>query len=152
MKTKHFYIRLDNEHLQQDEVLLNSFLQSVTVTQTAAHFSPSGNSGFWSILVFYDELPDTEEQQTRKRDKKPPYDPSILSEEEKSRYEALRVWRAATAQKVNVANFIIASNAVLGAIAQSNPTTKEELYNVKGLGEMKIEKYGEDILEVLNSI
>jgi len=152
MKVKHFHIRLNKENLQQDEDKLNAFMQTVSVKKTATQVITSGQTSYWSIIVFYDDISTHETHHTPATEKKPPFDPSSLNGEERNRYEALRIWRADTAAKDNFPNYFIASNAQLGAIARLNPSANEELYTIKGFGEKKAAKYGDEIFAVLNSI
>lgn len=64
-------------------------------------------------------------------------------------FERLRTWRNTTAQKENVPAYIVFSNATLMALAELMPTSDNELLNVPGIGPMKAEKYGDEILEIL---
>lgn len=152
MKLKHFYIRLNKENLQQDEDKLNEFLQSVAVKQTSSQLVTSGQTSYWSIIVFYDDRGVLEIHHNSATEKQPQFDPSTLTGEERNRYEVLRIWRSDEAAKDNFPNYIVASNAQLGAIAKLNPSTKEELINLRGFGERKAIKYGDEIIAVLNSI
>jgi DNA helicase-2/ATP-dependent DNA helicase PcrA len=48
-----------------------------------------------------------------------------------------------------VAAFIVASNAVLRAVAGAAPGTVEELARVPGIGPTKLELYGDELLAVV---
>ena len=63
--------------------------------------------------------------------------------------QALIDWRREKYQKDNVPAYIILHQKTLLAIADLAPTTREELLTVKGFGKSKCEKYGEEILEVV---
>ncbi len=152
MKVKHFHVRLNKENLQQDEDKLNEFLQTIAVKKTASQLVTSGQTSYWSIIVFYEDISTLETHHNSATEKQLPFDPSTLTGEERNRYEALRIWRADEAAKDNFPNYIVASNAQLGAISKLNPSTKEELNNLKGFGEKKAAKYGDEIIAVLNSI
>jgi len=152
MKVKQFQIRLNTENLQNDEDKLNEFMQSVVVVKTATQVITSEKTSYWSIIVFYDDISVLETHHNSAVEKHPPFDPSTLTGEERNRYEALRNWRADEAKKDNFPVYIVASNSQLGAIAKLNPSTKEELSNLKGFGEKKAAKYGDVIIAVLNSI
>ena len=147
MRVKHFQIRLTNEYLQADEDSLNEFLKTVVVKKTTPQFVIVGQTTYWSVLVFYDDISSLENH----RNEKTVIDISTLTEEERTRYEALRIWRNDLARRQVLSSFIIASNAELAAIAKLNPTTVEELHKVKGMGDKKISKYGEEIIGLLNS-
>lgn len=152
MKIRHFHIRLTKENVHEDENVVNSFLENVNVKKTTTQYVTTGQTGYWSILVFYDELENIEAQFISETVKNAPFDPSALNGDERHRYEALRIWRADTAAKDNFPNYIVASNAQLGAIAKLNPSGIEQLANIKGFGERKMKKYGDEIIAVLNSI
>ncbi|MBU1102776.1 exodeoxyribonuclease VII large subunit [Patescibacteria group bacterium] len=64
--------------------------------------------------------------------------------------QKLKKWRTEMAQKEDVAVFRVFSNKVLEAIAAMKPKRKEELLAIKGIKERKFEKYGVDILALVN--
>jgi superfamily II DNA helicase RecQ len=147
MKIKHFQIRLISEYLQADEDSLNEFLKTVVVKKTTPQLVTVGQTTHWSVLVFYDDISSLENH----KNEKIVIDTSTLTEEERTRYESLRTWRSDLARRQVLSNYIIASNAELAAIAKLNPTAVEELHKVKGMGEKKISKYGEEIIGLLHS-
>jgi superfamily II DNA helicase RecQ len=65
---------------------------------------------------------------------------------------ALRAWRLERARADKVAPFIVASNALVRAIAEAKPATAKELFLVKGMGPTKLELYGDEILAGLDSV
>jgi superfamily II DNA helicase RecQ len=147
MRVKHFQIRLTTEYLQSDEDSLNEFLKTVVVKKTTPQLVIVGQTTYWSVLVFYDDISSLENHNNEKT----VVDTSTLTEEERTKYEALRAWRNDLARRQEFSSYIIASNAELAAIAKLNPTTVEELHKVKGMGEKKISKYGEEIIGLLHS-
>jgi ATP-dependent DNA helicase RecQ len=64
-------------------------------------------------------------------------------------FERLRAWRAATAKEQGVPAYVIFHDATLRQIATSSPTTLAQLGNVSGVGENKLAKYGQQILDTL---
>lgn len=144
MKVKVFHIRLTKENLETDQDNLNSFIASVTVKKTAAELI-SAQPSFWSILVFYDDHRITSEKITITSD-------ADLTGEEKDIYESLRQWRQDKATELNLPTYLVAHNAELMTIAKIKPQTLGEFSKVKGFGEQKTAKYGDDIIALLNSI
>ena len=71
--------------------------------------------------------------------------------EEKILY-ALKEWRSDKAKEQNLPGYFIATNKELTSVAKYKPARKEELLDIKGFGKHKIENYGEEILEILESI
>ncbi len=66
-------------------------------------------------------------------------------------FELLRAWRAAAAKEQGVPAYVIFHDATLREIATTEPTTLAELGTVNGVGETKLARYGEQILETLRT-
>ncbi|MEV6278493.1 DNA helicase RecQ [Nocardia sp. NPDC051832] len=64
-------------------------------------------------------------------------------------FERLRAWRAATAKEQGVPAYVVFHDATLREIVARKPTSLTELGSVGGVGEAKLTKYGEGVLEVL---
>ena len=63
--------------------------------------------------------------------------------------DRLRAWRSATAKERNVPAYVIFHDATLRDIARQRPDSIEGLGTISGVGDRKLEAYGEDILELL---
>jgi ribonuclease D len=66
-----------------------------------------------------------------------------------ARYEALRIWRNATAEARGVEPDIVLTNQTLGAIARLNPRTRADLSRDGLLVRWQVEEFGDDLLAVL---
>ncbi|MFF3545148.1 DNA helicase RecQ [Streptomyces platensis] len=75
--------------------------------------------------------------------------PADLPEAALPVFEALRGWRGRTAKEQGVPAYVIFHDATLREIATLAPTTMAELGTVSGVGENKLAKYGQPILDVL---
>ncbi|MEU9702415.1 DNA helicase RecQ [Streptomyces sp. NPDC047981] len=64
-------------------------------------------------------------------------------------FEALRAWRAATAREQGVPAYVVFHDATLREIATLSPTTVQELGTVGGVGEAKLAKYAQGVLDTL---
>ncbi|MYW04009.1 DNA helicase RecQ [Streptomyces sp. SID3343] len=64
-------------------------------------------------------------------------------------FESLRAWRGATAKEQGVPAYVIFHDATLREIATMRPTTLAELGTISGIGENKLAKYGQPILDTL---
>jgi ATP-dependent DNA helicase RecQ len=64
-------------------------------------------------------------------------------------FEHLRLWRASTAQARNVPAYVIFHDATLRDIAIARPATLDNLRQITGIGERKLEAYGQEILEIV---
>ncbi|WP_028925779.1 DNA helicase RecQ [Pseudonocardia acaciae] len=74
-----------------------------------------------------------------------------LSAEAAPVFERLRAWRGATAKEQGVPAYVIFHDATLREIASRMPTSLAELSTISGVGENKLAKYGEGVLETLGS-
>ncbi|MGW2056541.1 DNA helicase RecQ [Streptomyces sp. NPDC001840] len=77
--------------------------------------------------------------------------PVDLPDEAVPVFESLRAWRAATAKEQGVPAYVVFHDATLREIAVRAPATLAELGTVSGVGENKLAKYGEQILETLGT-
>ncbi|BCJ63640.1 DNA helicase RecQ [Polymorphospora rubra] len=82
----------------------------------------------------------------QKADRSPAQD---LDPEATKLFERLRAWRAATAKEQGVPAYVVFHDATLRQIAADAPTSLAELGRVSGVGENKLAKYGQSILELL---
>ncbi|MGA5302732.1 DNA helicase RecQ [Nucisporomicrobium flavum] len=64
-------------------------------------------------------------------------------------FERLRAWRASAAKEAGVPAYVIFHDATLRQIAALQPGSLAELSTVSGVGENKLAKYGQPVLEAL---
>ena len=65
-------------------------------------------------------------------------------------FERLRQWRTERAREEEIAAFMVFSNATLEEIAIRRPQSSRELLKVSGVGKEKLQKYGEELLELVS--
>lgn len=66
-------------------------------------------------------------------------------------FEKLRLVRRELAIKANLPPYMIFSDATLAQMAQDKPSSVEEMSQIKGVGEFKLNKYGDDFLRVIKN-
>ena len=66
-------------------------------------------------------------------------------------FEQLRQLRRAIAARENVPPFVVFADSVLKAMSEECPTTPEEMLKIKGVGEVKMRRYGAEFLAVLKN-
>ncbi|XVS62889.1 DNA helicase RecQ [Actinosynnema sp. CA-299493] len=66
-------------------------------------------------------------------------------------FEKLRAWRTVQAREQGVPPYIIFNDATLRQIAATTPATLDELSAISGVGENKLAKYGQQILDTLSA-
>ncbi|WP_193365928.1 MULTISPECIES: ATP-dependent DNA helicase UvrD2 [Kitasatospora] len=69
--------------------------------------------------------------------------PSTMDE---ALYERLREWRAVKAKEQSVPAYVVFTDATLMAVAEDVPGSRAELSRISGVGAMKLDKYGADVL------
>lgn len=75
----------------------------------------------------------------------------VLNDIEEKRYELLKRWRKEKAKELDAPAFVVFSDQTLKHLAIKNPRNMDEMKNIYGIGEAKLEKFGWDILAELGS-
>ncbi len=74
--------------------------------------------------------------------------PPLASE---SLMDELRLWRREKSRELAAPAYTVFTDATLEAIAERRPATDDELLVVPGIGPAKLERFGEDILDLLRN-
>ena len=164
MKCKTFKIHLSEDAQSLAEAKLNKFLETVAVRQT---FASVVGDEYWSILVFYEDAASGAQFQVQddfpvraaapvkssagkaSEAEKPAPEPIILTPEQENKFNLLKHWRNERANQDGLPPYMIAQNESLMQIAAANIETVEDFLGIKGFGEKRAQKYGEEILEIL---
>jgi ATP-dependent DNA helicase RecQ len=64
---------------------------------------------------------------------------------------ALRAWRSEIARERNVPAYVVLHDATLDGIAAARPSTLNELRKVPGIGDKKLEHYGDQLLTLVRT-
>ena len=64
-------------------------------------------------------------------------------------FESLRSWRKQTAEEAAVPAFVVFTDATLTAVAMEHPTSEGALRRIPGIGQVKVERYGSALLDVV---
>lgn len=78
-------------------------------------------------------------------------DVTALNPEQEIRFQNLRIWRKAKATELDLPAFVIFSDQTLRQLATKNPQSFDELRDIHGIGESKLEKFGWDLLAELEA-
>ena len=71
------------------------------------------------------------------------------SAQDRPLFESLRAWRKAQAAGADVPAFVIFNDATLRAVAEQRPRTPAQLLKVPGIGPVKAERFGGDLLRLV---
>ncbi|MBL1220780.1 HRDC domain-containing protein [Chryseobacterium sp. L7] len=150
MKVKVFKIRLPEEFLYKDQKMLDDFLEVNEIIKVETAFV--NDERYWSVILYFEELKTLKNTVKEPKAVKYSADNDTLNSDEEKILNALKYWRSEKAKEQNLPTYFIASNKELMSVAKYKPVKKEELLDIKGFGKHKIENYGEEILEILESV
>jgi ATP-dependent DNA helicase RecQ len=74
---------------------------------------------------------------------------AALPAEAEGLFQRLRAWRAATAKEDGVPAYVVFHDATLRQIAIERPATLAAVGSISGIGENKLRKYGQQVLDTL---
>jgi hypothetical protein len=75
-----------------------------------------------------------------------------IKNHEETLIKALKTYRTAKATSNSIPPYYIFNNEEMGKIVEVMPKNKQEFISIKGFGQVKFEKYGEDIINIIKSI
>ncbi|MBW3561358.1 MAG: ATP-dependent DNA helicase UvrD2 [Actinobacteria bacterium] len=67
-------------------------------------------------------------------------------------FDALREWRLETAMDGGVPAYVVFPDSTLRSIARRRPSTRGELFAIKGVGRTKLKRYGDDVLSLVDDL
>jgi DNA helicase-2/ATP-dependent DNA helicase PcrA len=65
-------------------------------------------------------------------------------------FERLREWRRSRADEDSVPAYVVFTDATLQLIAELKPRTPQALLDISGIGRQKLDRYGADVLELVD--
>ena len=149
MKVKLIKVRLSDEFIYGDQKILDQFLAQNNILKFESAFVKDEES-YWSVILYYEEMKMTVNES--KNQKYSAEENDGLNPDEIKILESLKLWRSEKAKDQKLPVYFIATNNELLSIAKYKPLNKEDLIDIKGFGKHKIENYGEEIIEILESV
>ncbi|WP_108494083.1 DNA helicase RecQ [Promicromonospora sp. AC04] len=74
-----------------------------------------------------------------------------LSDADQEVFERLRAWRASAAKEQGVPAYVVFHDATLRAVAAERPADLDALSGISGVGQAKLDRYGDGILAALHA-
>ena len=172
----HYFSELDIEIDEQDvseeiEQMLHSFMVEVEFKQRLFSFLLKSDFDLHAFLTYKHRLLAEGEKlelksynsfiETLKKNKEKSQKNKEKSEKNKEKsaknkdlelddlYQKIKTWRKQKAEEEKLPAFCVFSNAVLNKIVAERPMSIEELSNIKGVGERLLEKYGEELIDII---
>jgi len=135
--------RVPAMHPEPWQTELNRYLQNRRVVSVEKHF----DDGAWHFCVESHPAGDPEPAGNT-RPGRVDYK-EVLEPEQFTRYLKLREWRKNRAAIQNVPGYSIFTNAQLAEIARLEEVSKSALGGIAGIGEKRLEHYGDEIVNVM---
>ena len=133
-----------------NDELLYQFLSDKEIITWESYFYERKNDHYWTVVVHYKfaaaSSPAIPGKSRQKRDEK--YK-ELLTENDWPLFKRLKEWRGEVSKKQGVPPYIIFNNVQLAKIAVTRPKSLNAIQEIEGIGNAKREKYGTDILKIL---
>jgi superfamily II DNA helicase RecQ len=143
MKYKTYTIPIPDIYEQINE--LNAFLINHRIISVEKHFVQTETQLCYVFLVeYYDSKTESSVPKTPKVDYK-----EILSASDFALFSQLRDYRKQIAESEGKPVYTFFTNEQLAAIVQKKVNSKAALKSIDGIGDAKVEKYGEAILKIM---
>lgn len=127
---------------------LNAFLAGHRVLTVEHHFLAHAAGTTLVFLVQTAEA--TEQRSTRKAEAKVDYR-AVLPPEQFSLFSQLRDLRRSLAEADGVPVYTVFTNAQLAEIVQRRPASAADLLAIEGIGQARVERYGQRVLALLGA-
>jgi superfamily II DNA helicase RecQ len=129
------------------EAEMNAFLRAQRVLAMKKEFVPDGENSFWTFCV---EYLDGSVGLGGLGGRGPKVDyREVLKPDEFEVFSRLREWRKGVAEKEGVPVYAVLTNEQLAQIVQKKVTNKAGLKEIEGVGDARIEKYGDAVLGIV---
>ena len=131
--------------VQYDE--MNSFLRSKKILQVENFIVNDANRAFWTYCIKY--IDSVTVQESGKRDEGKIDYAEVLDDETFKRFSKMRDIRTQIAKEEKVSAFLVFLNEELASLAKIEDLTLAKMKTVKGIGDKKVEKYGQRFIDLL---
>jgi len=126
---------------------MNAFLRGHRVLAVKKEFVADGENSFWTFCVEYLDgvgagalLPGGRPKVDYKE---------VLKPEEFEVFSRLRDWRKSVAEREGVPVYTVLTNEQLAQMVQKQVKSKAGLKEIEGVGDARVEKYGETLVQLL---
>jgi superfamily II DNA helicase RecQ len=132
------------------ETEMNAFLRGHRVLSLRKEFVADGDNSYWAFCAEYLDGP-VPAGSGEMGAKGPKVDyREVLKPEEFKLFSRLRDWRRVVAERDGVPVYTVFTNEQLAQVAQKGAKSLAALREVDGVGDARIEKYGQALLGIVN--
>jgi DNA helicase-2/ATP-dependent DNA helicase PcrA len=134
-------------------VALTRAKQHLTLSWAATRTGRSGNAANQRPSRFLAELapprPPAPRRPSAPEARRARREPDPVAERDQEAFTKLAEWRRDRARRDSVPAYVVAHDATLRAIAAARPANATELAAVPGMGAVKVDRYGDEICEII---
>jgi superfamily II DNA helicase RecQ len=149
MRIRIFTIDILDATQQQGD--LNAFLASHKVLAVTKELVRVDERAYWTFCIEYGDSPSAPTADATEKKSKVDYK-ELLSADHFELFSRLRDVRRAMAERDDVPVYTILTNAQLAEIVQQRVRTREGLISVKGVGEARVKRFGDELLGCLQTL
>lgn len=105
-------------------------------------------------VMLREQAPGSRVRATRTKSRRGDIAPHVTGEREAGNptlVSALRAWRSEVARKRGVPAYVVLHDATIDGIAASRPTTLARLRDIPGIGDKKLEHYGDELIALVKA-
>ena len=146
MQIKVFTIPMLGGEGQYDE--MNAFLRGRKILQVENHIVNEANGALWTFCIKYVE--GSINEAVKREEGKIDY-AEVLDGESFKRFSKMRDARMHIAKEDKISSFLIFLNEELANMSKMEELTLVTMKTVKGIGDKKVEKYGQRFLDLLKN-
>jgi superfamily II DNA helicase RecQ len=147
---KHKFFKIPVSDPVNGEIELNTFVSQHRIAHIDRHFVADGANSFWSICLIWLEGEGALADSVTKRKNKIDYR-EVLNETDFAVYAQLRDLRKNLAEQEATPVYNIFTNEQLASIVQQRIVTKSALLAVEGIGQTRVDKYGDIFMNIIKS-
>ena len=147
---KHTFFKVPVSDPVNAETELNTFMSQHRIAHIDRYFVADGANSFWSICLVWLEGDGALTDSFPKRKNKIDYK-DVLNEADFALYARLRDLRKTIAEQEATPVYNIFTNEQLASIVQQRIVTKSALLAVEGIGQTRVDKYGNIFMDTLKS-
>jgi superfamily II DNA helicase RecQ len=140
MAIRMFAIPFDSHQEVFHDDDLQKFLLNKQVRTIQSEFFRQHDRAYWAIYIEYDAVLKDAAQEA-----------DTFDEPQRLLFKRFREWRREKAEQQGFPVFLIATNRELRDLVTQAPRSVQALQQIRGFGKKKVERYGQEILELIRA-
>ena len=137
-----------------DDTPLTEFIKDKSVVSLREHFFIRNETPYLVVVIIYDPVQEIRPVNNAggssgSKNKRDESWRTLLSDKDMPLFDTLRSWRSERCKKEGIPPYVICNNKQLAGVVKTCPQSIAALMQIDGIGKVKAEKYGQEILALL---